>query len=254
MWYVYTPITTPVITAPTAANNGVGINGEVEFTCTACSDVGKHVVDGNPTYPPDTVTYTWWGWRAVSGALFDATGSVYLVLDTRLSPDFWVEVMPGLVVTDSTVVYKFGPSGRFLTKLVFDGLPFFMYPPIAVDPGGNICHLEYYPARVDFVKEELVVEDAESFSASDLVGLRESLEPEGWRVSWDAAKCTATARRGRTELMVQPGRPLAAINGHAVPVSYAAVIRSGRVYASRSLLESVRAREHGPGRFARLAR
>ncbi len=96
-------------------------------------------------------------WRGVSGVLFDASGCVYMVYNSRRPREQWVELMPNFKITDDTVVYKFDHNGSFLLKLVLDGLPFGMYPPIAVDPAGNIYHLEYYKDGVDFVKETLVV-------------------------------------------------------------------------------------------------
>jgi len=58
-WETYTPITDPSITSPTVSNNGIGINGEVGFTCSTCTDQDKHTVGGQTSYPWDTVTYTW---------------------------------------------------------------------------------------------------------------------------------------------------------------------------------------------------
>ena len=108
--------------------------------------------------PPDvsegdynTVLHQWRGLYP----LFDGGGNIYLVLNHRRPADKWRELMPGFQISDDTVVYKFDPRGLFLMKLVLDGLPFWMDPPIAVDPDGNIYHLEYQKDRVDFVKERL---------------------------------------------------------------------------------------------------
>jgi hypothetical protein len=96
-------------------------------------------------------------WRAASGVLFDASGCIYMVYDSRRPRDKWVELMPNFTIRDDTVIYKFDRDGSFLLRLVLNGLPFGMYPPVAVDPAGNIYHLEYYKDHVDFVKETLVV-------------------------------------------------------------------------------------------------
>ncbi len=64
--------------------------------------------------------------------------------------------MPNFKITDDIGIYKFDHDGNFLLKLVLNGLPFWMCPPVAVDPAGNIYHLEYYKDHVDFVKETLV--------------------------------------------------------------------------------------------------
>jgi len=53
-------ITTPRITSPTTANNGVGINGEVTFTCSTCSDRDIRTTPGGTMPVGDSVTYTWW--------------------------------------------------------------------------------------------------------------------------------------------------------------------------------------------------
>lgn len=58
-WYVHTPISAPVVTSSTDPYTGIGVNGEVTFTCSECTDIDKLVQDGQTTYPPDQVTYTW---------------------------------------------------------------------------------------------------------------------------------------------------------------------------------------------------
>jgi hypothetical protein len=94
-------------------------------------------------------------WRGLD-PLFDARGDIYLVLNHRRPADQWRQLMPGFKISDDVVVYKFDRVGSFLGRLVLDGLPFWMDPPLAVDPDGNIYHLEYDKDRVDFVKERLV--------------------------------------------------------------------------------------------------
>jgi hypothetical protein len=96
-------------------------------------------------------------WHGSAGTLFDARGSIYKTYISRRPRDKWVELMPDFKITDDIVVYKFDSKGNFLLKLVLDGLPFGMYPPVAVDPAGNIYHLEYYKDHVDFVKEALIL-------------------------------------------------------------------------------------------------
>ncbi len=96
-------------------------------------------------------------WRAVSGVLFDGQGDVYMVYRVRQPRDTWIELSPDFKIREDIVVYKFDHQGTFLLRLELRGLPFYMHPPIAVDPAGNIYHLEYYQDRVDFVKEVLVV-------------------------------------------------------------------------------------------------
>jgi len=195
-------------------------------------------------------------WRGAAGVLFDGNGCTYMVFNCRRVRDQWVEIAPGFIVADDTVVYKFDPNGAFVTKLVFDGLPFDIYPPVAVDPAGNVYHMEYCPDRVDFVREELVVYAAGSGGAppSRYVGLRESLEPKGWRIAWNPSTRTATARRGATRTDVSGKGAPVSINGQEIPVSPAPMLASGRVHVPESLVARLLASEHGPATFARLAR
>ena len=71
-WYVHTEIDNPSIIEPTSSNNACGINAEVTFTCSECRDFDKKVVDGTPTTPQDTVTYTW-SCYTEAGAPIDGT-------------------------------------------------------------------------------------------------------------------------------------------------------------------------------------
>lgn len=222
-------------------------SGEVETTITLepPPDIGKGDYDNSIHR-----------WRAAAGVLFDANGCSYMVLNCRRARDQWVEIAPGFIVADDTVVYKFDPNGAFVTKLVFDGLPFDIYPPVAVDPAGNVYHMEYCPDRVDFVREELVVYAAGSGGAppSRHVSLREGLEPRGWMIAWNPATHTATARRGDTKADVSPGGAAVTINGQEIPLSPAPMLASGRVRVPESLIARLLAADHGPATFARLAR
>lgn len=96
-------------------------------------------------------------WRAASGVLFDGRGDIYMVYERRRPREDWTTLMADFTIVEDIVVYKFDSLGKFVGKMMFDGLPFNMYPPVAVDPAGNIYHLRYYPDRVEFIKETLTV-------------------------------------------------------------------------------------------------
>jgi hypothetical protein len=96
-------------------------------------------------------------WRYVAyGSLYDGSGSIYIVCRTPLPENQWVELQPSFTIRRGITVYKFDHDGNFLLRLDLRGVPFKMTQPVAVDPAGNIYHLEYYKDHVDFVKETLV--------------------------------------------------------------------------------------------------
>jgi len=121
--------------------------------------------------PPDRIAngeydYRLGKWRACTVQI-DGRGDIYMVHRTRRPRSQWIEVLPGVVrteqyeaprfaIADDIVIHKFTHDGQFATRLVLRGLPYWMDYPVAVDPSGNIYHLEYYKDRVDFVKETLV--------------------------------------------------------------------------------------------------
>ena len=106
-------------------------------------------------------------WRSCTVEI-DGRGDIYMVHRTRRPRSQWIEVLPGTVKTeeyeaprfaiaDNIVIHKFTHDGQFTARLALRGLPYWMDYPIAVDPAGNIYHLEYYKDHVDFVKETLVI-------------------------------------------------------------------------------------------------
>ena len=197
-------------------------------------------------------------WRAISGFFADSAGEVYMVLTARRPRSEWVLLRPDFKIIDDIVIYKFDREGSFLLKLVVDGLPYGMdlEPPVAVDPEGNIYHLEYYEDRVDFVKEVLAWEEevAGASSGPERVGLREALEPLGWLVGWNPRTRTARAARGRRTVEVCVGKRWAVVNGQRAPLSEEVGLESGRVRVPSGFARQVGAREQGPGPFARLAK
>jgi hypothetical protein len=97
-------------------------------------------------------------WRyVVYGSLYDGNGSIYMVCQTPLPEDDWIELLPDFTIRKGTTIYKFDHDGNFVLRMDLRGLPFDINQPIAIDPAGNIYHLEYYKDHVDFVKETLVV-------------------------------------------------------------------------------------------------
>jgi len=84
-WYVHTPITDPVVTSSTAPYTGIGIEGQVTFTCSECFDFDKLVQDGQTSYPEDIVTYQW---SADGGSFLTATDQRIVTWKAPSSPGY----------------------------------------------------------------------------------------------------------------------------------------------------------------------
>jgi hypothetical protein len=92
-------------------------------------------------------------WRAIGGFFMDGRGDIYMVFRTPRAATDRITLMADFEIADDIVIYRFSGSGQFLSRRVMDGLPFTMFPPVAVDPNGDIYHFRYGAAGAELVRE-----------------------------------------------------------------------------------------------------